>query len=97
LETGLLTDEWKSSNTFSEHQEIDRRSMATNNGDVRSVYNEYHQARGAAYTAIDGLNKFLPTPVYLAQMWFTMGFAELQLADYFCNGIPLGRTVDGAV
>jgi hypothetical protein len=33
--------------------------------------------------------------VYLAQMWFTMGFAELQLAEYFCNGIPLGKTVGG--
>jgi hypothetical protein len=95
LNAGLLADEWKSSNTFFQHQEIDRRSMALNNGEISSIYGAYHAARGAAYTAIDGLTTYLPTSLYLAQMWFTLGFAELQLAEYFCNGIPLGKTVGG--
>jgi hypothetical protein len=30
-------------------------------------------------------------------MYFVMGFAELNLGQNYCNGIPLGRTVDGAV
>jgi len=97
LNAGLLADEWKSSNTFSQHQEIDSRSMALNNSEIASVYGALQSARGHAYTAIDGLNTYLPTPLYLAQMWFTLGFSELQLAEYFCNGIPLGRTVGGAV
>src|SRR4030095_9788469 len=88
MEAGLLADEWKSSNTFFQHQEVDRRSIAVNNSQVSPVYEGYHAARGAAYTAIDGLMTYLPTPLYLAQMWFTLGFAELQLAEYFCNGIP---------
>src|SRR5213592_3858974 len=29
-ETGVLTDEWKSANTFSQHQEVDSRSIALN-------------------------------------------------------------------
>ena len=95
MEAGLLADEWKSSNTFFQHQEVDRRSIALNNSQISPVYEAYHAARGAAYTAIDGLTTYLPTPMYLAQMWFTMGFAELQLAEFFCNGLPLGRTVGG--
>ena len=54
LNAGLLVDEWKSSNTFFQHQEIDRRSMALNNGQISSIYGAYQAARGAAYTAIDG-------------------------------------------
>src|SRR4029077_8425775 len=30
-----------------------------------------------------------PDPASIAQMYFIMGFAELSLAEDFCNGIPL--------
>jgi len=96
LNAGLLADEWKSSNTFSQHQEIDSRSMALNNSEIASIYSGWQAGRGAAYTALDVLQAYLPTPVYLGQMYFVMGFMELSLAQNFCNGIPLGRTVDGS-
>jgi starch-binding outer membrane protein, SusD/RagB family len=96
LNAGLLADEWKSSNTFSQHQEIDSRSMALNNSEIASIYSGWQAGRGAAYTALDVLNAYLPTPVYLGQMYFVMGFMELSLAQNFCNGIPLGKTVDGS-
>ncbi len=91
-DAGLMTDEWKSSNTFSQHQELDSRSIALNDAEVASVYATFQAARGAAYTAVIALNQYLPTPVYLAQMWFVLGYAELELGDDFCNGIPLGQT-----
>jgi starch-binding outer membrane protein, SusD/RagB family len=94
-EIGVLGDEWKSANTFSQHQEVDSRSMALNNSDVSGVYGSFQSARGAAYTAIGALKTYLPTPAYIAQMYFTLGFAELSLGQNFCNGIPLGVTVDG--
>src|SRR4051812_30253574 len=96
LNAGLLADEWKSSNTFSQHQEIDSRSMALNNSEIAAIYSAWQAGRGAAYTALDALTAYLPTPVYLGQMYFVMGFMELSLAQNFCNGIPLGRTVDGS-
>src|SRR5947207_2743718 len=96
-DAGLLADEWKSANTFSQHQELDIRSLALNNSEVSSVYGTWQSARGAAYTAIRALNIYLPTPSYLAQMYFVLGFAELTLGQNFCNGIPLGITVDGTV
>jgi starch-binding outer membrane protein, SusD/RagB family len=92
-DAGLLADEWKSANTFSQHQELDSRSLALNNGEVSSVYSAFQSARGAAYTAIAALNQYLQNPVYLSQMWFVLGYAELELGNAFCNGIPLGQTV----
>jgi hypothetical protein len=95
MNAGLLADEWKSANTFFQHQEIDSRSMALNNGQVSGIYSGWQAARGASYTAIDALTNYLPNPIYLAQMWFVMGYVELSLGQNFCNGIPLGKTVDG--
>src|SRR6266513_2089795 len=63
-DAGLLADEWKSANTFSQHQELDIRSLALNNSEVSSVYGTWQSARGAAYTAIRALNIYLPTPSY---------------------------------
>jgi hypothetical protein len=94
-DAGLLADEWKSANTFNQHQELDIRSIPLNNAEVSSVYGTWQSARGAAFTAIKSLNTYLPTPAYLAQMYFVLGFAELTLGQNFCNGIPLGITVDG--
>jgi hypothetical protein len=91
-----MSDEWKSANTFSQHQELDSRSLSLNNAEVASVYGGFQSARGAAYTAIAALNQYLPTPLYLSQMWFVLGYSELELGSNFCNGIPLGQTVGGS-
>src|SRR5438093_11115104 len=80
---GLMADEWKSANTLFQHQELDSRSLALNNGQVSSVYNGLQSARGAAYTAIASLNQYLPTPLYLAQMYLVLGFAEVTEAAHF--------------
>src|SRR3954465_12325112 len=36
---GLLTDEWKSSDTFSQRNETDQRSIQTNNSNTQGAYN----------------------------------------------------------
>src|SRR5437773_2747624 len=35
---GLLTDEWKSADTFLQRNETDQRKMQTNNGSIQTVY-----------------------------------------------------------
>src|SRR5258705_391199 len=59
---GLLTDEWKSGDTFSQRVETDQRSIQTSNADVQSFYSAQHSLRGAAKDAIDNLNANLPDP-----------------------------------
>lgn len=93
---GLMTDEWKSGDTFSQRNETDQRVVQTNNANVSSMYVTEHRARGGARDAIIALQKYIPdTLSKQAQMYWVMGVAELGLAENFCNGVPYGITVDG--
>lgn len=93
---GLITDEWKSGDTFLQRNETDQRSVQENNANLNPVYRDVHRARNAAREAIKALNEFKPTPASnLGQMYFVMGFAEMQLAEWFCNGQPLGDASSG--
>jgi hypothetical protein len=93
LLSGLFTDEFKSSDTFSQRNETDQRSIQTNNAQIQSEYTVAQQVRGFARDAIKFLGLYVPTvPAEQGQMWFAMGFAELQLSENFCNGIPFGIT-----
>ena len=91
---GLLADEWASSSTFVQNDETDQRSIQLNNGSVNNQLRTLYQVRTDANQAIALLTKYKPSPVAdVAEMYFARGFAELQLASDFCNGIPLS---DGA-
>lgn len=93
---GLLTDEWKSGDTFSQRVETDQRTIQESNADVSSFYLAEHQARGAARDAIDALRQYLPEPkANFAQMYWAMGLTEEHLAEAFCNGVPYGTTTNG--
>jgi starch-binding outer membrane protein, SusD/RagB family len=93
---GLLVDEWKSSDTFSQRNETDERKVQDNNGNVQGMLRDLYRPRVAAREAINALREFKPTPTWtIAQMYFVMGFAELTLAENFCNGTPLGDASTG--
>jgi hypothetical protein len=91
---GLLVDEWATSSTFVQNDETDQRQIQLNNSTVNGELRTLYRVRTAANQAITLLNKYKPTPAAdIAEMYFARGFAELQLASDFCNGIPLS---DGA-
>jgi hypothetical protein len=93
---GLLTDEWKSGDTFSQRNETDQRTVQENNANLNPVYRDIHRSRTAAREALDLLTKYKPTPASnFGQMYFVLAFAELQLAEWFCNGQPLGDASTG--
>lgn len=92
----LETDEYKSADTFSQRNEADQRSVQTNNGNVQSVYTQAQQGRGYAQDAINALFKAEPASTgKIAEMYFALGFTEMQIAEDFCDGIPFGLTIDG--
>lgn len=94
LFSGLLADEWSTSSTFVQNDEVDQRSIKLDNSSVRNQFRQLSRVRTAADQAIDLLRKYQPADkVKLAEMYFARGFAELQLASDYCNGIPLS---DGA-
>src|SRR4051812_20467300 len=93
---GLLADEWKSSDTFSQRNETDQRSIQTNNANTAGAYNSLQQARGYTRTAIEKSVELTPDAKGdIGEMWFTLGFLEMSLAENFCNGTPMTNTVNG--
>ena len=87
---GLLADEWATSSTFVQNDETDQRTTKLDNGTVQSELRALYRVRTSADQAIGLLNKYRPSPASdIAEMYFARGFAELQLASDFCNGIPL--------
>jgi hypothetical protein len=91
---GLLADEWGTSSTFIQNDEADWRRVQDNNSSVGNMLRRLYRVRTASNQAISLLNEFDPTRTALrAEMYFARGFAEVQLASDFCNGIPMS---DGA-
>src|SRR4051812_17194231 len=100
--SGLLTDEWKSSDTFSQRNETDQRSVQENNANLVSVQRDLYRARTSAREAINALVTYGPTNLPAAlpdadigQMFMVMGIAEVYLSEWFCNGTPLGDASTG--
>jgi hypothetical protein len=99
LFSGLLADEWSTSSTFIQNDEVDQRSISLDNASVRNQFRQLARARTASNQAIILLTKYT-TPVdkvKIGEMYFTRGFAELQLASDFCNGIPLSEAAGDVV
>jgi hypothetical protein len=91
---GLLTDEWSTSSTFIQNDETDQRKVQLLNTQVTSWFRNINRVRTAANQAIPLLQEWDSTnKALIAEMYFARGFAEMQLALDFCNGIPLS---DGA-
>lgn len=87
---GLLADEWSTSSTFVQNDETDQRSIQLNNGSITGFLRNIARTRTASNQALKALVQFAPTQTSaIAEMYFARGFAELQLASDFCNGIPL--------
>jgi hypothetical protein len=92
----LLTDVWKSSDTFLERNETDQRRIQTTNAVWGSAYLMAHRARGYARDAAATLAASIPNqPGEQGEMWFIVGFAELNISQDFCNGTPFSTTSGG--
>lgn len=96
---GELADEFTSTTTFTENDQADARNVKDDNSTMLPMFREINRVRTASNQAIAALTKFRPTQTAnIGEMYFARGFAELQLAQDFCNGVPLsdasGATVE---
>jgi hypothetical protein len=93
----VLTDVWKSGDTFSQHNETDQRVVQTNNSVLATAYSTMQQARGSYRDAINSLKQWVPEkPAEQAELFWAMGYTEMLMAELFCNGIPMSETVNGS-
>lgn len=89
---GLLADEWSTTSTFVQNDEVDERQTSTSNSSVDASLRLWYRVPTAADQAIALLEKYAPTPASnIAEMYMVRGFAQMQLAQDFCNGIPLSN------
>ena len=87
---GLLADEWATSSTFVQNDEVDERRTQTNNSTVTFAFRKLERVRTAVNQALPYMRTYLPTSTTkIAELYLARGFAEMQLASDFCNGIPL--------
>lgn len=87
---GLLADEWATSSTFVQNDETDERRIKEDNSSITNQLRRLYRVRLSANQAIAALKKYTPSAgANIAEMYFARGFAEMQLASDFCNGIPL--------
>ena len=87
---GLLADEWSTSSTFIQNDETDQRRIQLNNSSITGMFRDLGRVRTATNQAIATMKEFLPdSTTLIAELYFARGFAEMQLAQDFCNGIPL--------
>jgi hypothetical protein len=87
---GLLADEWSTSSTYVQNDETDARSIQPDNTVLTRSFRALARVRTSTNQAIPLLREFRPTETTkVAELYFLRGFAELQLASDYCNGLPL--------
>jgi hypothetical protein len=92
LLSGLLADEWRSGDTFEQRNTTDFRSVSTTNSFVNDLFRRANRVRIEGEGAIAALRQFTPTDsASIGRMWAYMAFAENQIGEFFCNGIPFSE------
>ena len=88
--SGVVADEWRSTDTFVQRDEADSRTITTANTAMTLEARGLHRIRVAADQAMAGLRQWKPNNVSdVGQMYWVRGWAEMSIAENFCNGMPL--------
>lgn len=96
LMSGLLADEWRNTNSFTQQPEIDGRAIrrvgnVTDNSAIEQNFRNLNRARVGAIVAVKALRQYRPTLTsQIAQMYLLKGYAELYMAEGYCNGVTFG-------
>ncbi len=95
---GLLTDEWRSGDTFVQRNNMDQRIWEPNNTFLENRYRDINRVRVEGEAAINALRAYLPTPASnIGLMFALIAYAENLIAEYYCNGAPVSSVVGGQI
>jgi len=88
--SGVVADEWRSTDTFVQRDEADSRSITEANTAMTLEARGLHRIRVAANQAMASLRQWKPNNISdVGQMYWVRGWAEMTIAENFCNGMPL--------
>lgn len=86
----LLTDEWRSGDTFIQRNTEDQRIWDPNNTFNPGTFRNLNRVRTQAGLAIDGLRNYVPTAQSdIARMFDFVAYVQVLLGEHYCNGVPL--------
>lgn len=89
---GLLADEWSTSSTFVQNDETDQRQVQEFNSTVTGELRQLYRTRTRSIEALVAMKALRPDlRASIAELYLAKGFAEMQLALDFCNGIPISN------
>jgi len=87
--SGVVADEWRSTDTFVQRDEADSRSITEANTAMSLQARGLHRIRVAANQAMALLHQWKPANVSDVGQMFWCVLAEMTIAENFCNGMPL--------
>src|SRR5881397_470201 len=87
---GLVTDEWRSGDTFVQRNNQDQRIWEPTNTFNADPYRRLNRVRIEGKAAIKGLRQYLPDSLSLVGRMFALtGYVETLIGENYCNGTPL--------
>ena len=94
---GMLTDEWKSSDSFTQRNGADQRLVLDNDTFARTMLGNFFALRSDAQGTASALITSSAAGSAIGQMYFVTGYAELLMAEMFCNGLWFNDATSGLV
>jgi len=88
--SGLVTDEWRSGDTFVQRNNQDQRIWEPTNTFNADPYRRLNRVRVEGLAAINALRQYVADSVYLVGRMFALtGYVETLIGENYCNGTPL--------
>src|SRR5947207_4785394 len=87
---GLLTDEWRSGDTFIQRNTMYQRLWDPNNTFNAGPFRNLNRVRTQAALAVDGLRTYWTTGLAdIARMFDFVGYTQVLMGEHYCNEVPL--------
>jgi hypothetical protein len=87
--SGLLSDEWTHSGTFTTRREVDERRVTPGNAQLSQFYGALNFARTALEFEEARLQTVAPGDPRRGELLALAGYTYLGFAEAFCSGVPL--------
>ena len=96
--SGLVTDEWRSGDTFVQRNNQDQRIWDPTNTFNADPYRRLNRVRVQGFAAIQALRQYVPDSLHLVGRMFALaGYVEVLMGENYCNGTPLSGVVGTTV